>query len=204
MSEELEGDDLRRRLQEAGLDCEAELCGRLERFTELLLEWNAVHNLTGAADRAEVLENIVDSLIPLGFVERPGSLLDVGTGAGFPGLMLAAAWPETETVLCEPRKKRAAFLRFATLDLELGNVEVVRRRVEELDHAPFDLISSRAVSETSLLLHLTEKLTHERTRYLFYKGSRASEEAEGLPGTLESRVINRGKRNYLYILPRAV
>jgi len=185
-------------LQKAGIKLDAEAGARLERFTQLLSEWNATHNLTGAKSLHEIEENLFDSLYPVSFVDPPESLLDVGTGAGFPGLVLAAVWPETETVLCEPLQKRSAFLRLAALEMGLDRVEVVRKRVEDLDHAPFGLISSRAVSDTALLLRLTEHLRDEQTRYLLYKGSRVDEELNRVEG-FEAQIRERPPRRYLIL-----
>jgi 16S rRNA (guanine527-N7)-methyltransferase len=191
--------DLKRALEREGVFLDGEALERLERFAALLEEWNGVHNLTGARNREEIGANIVDSLIPTGFVERPASLLDVGTGAGFPGLVLAVAWPETETLLCEPLKKRAAFLRLAVLELGLERTTVVRERVERLQHAPFALISSRAVSDTALLLKLTRRVADERTRYLLYKGSRLEEELERVEGMEVLTLRERPPRRYLLL-----
>jgi len=129
---------------------------KLENFASLLHEWNQVHNLTGAKSIDAIYLNIIDSLYPLNFIEKPQRLLDVGTGAGFPGLVLAIALPKTEVVLAEPLKKRVSFLKYATLDLGLENVVVEANRVEKLKSDPFELISSRAVTNTKLLLELTE------------------------------------------------
>jgi 16S rRNA (guanine527-N7)-methyltransferase len=189
--------DLKRALEREGVFLDGEALERLERFAALLLEWNGVHNLTAAKSREEIHGNIVDSLVPTGFVERPSSLLDVGTGAGFPGLLLAIAWPETETVLCEPLKKRAAFLRLVSLELGLERVTVERKRVEELRHEPFALISSRAVSDTGLLLALTRHLADKKTRWLLYKGSRLEEELERTEGIADVRIVERAPRRYL-------
>ncbi|WP_457606901.1 16S rRNA (guanine(527)-N(7))-methyltransferase RsmG [Nitratifractor sp.] len=197
------GSALRERLGSVGVEADKELIGKLGRFAELLWEWNATHNLTGDDRLEAIVENFVDSLVPTTFVEEPVSLLDVGTGAGFPGLILAAAWPEVPVTLCEPRNKRAAFLRLAALELGLGNVVVERKRVEELKTGPYDLISSRAVSDTALLLKLTEKVRNERSRLLLYKGSRLDDEMEALPEEWEVRIIERPPRRYLYLLPKA-
>jgi len=194
-------DFLTERLRKEGVDPDGSALLRLERFAEMLEEWNRVHNLTGARNREEIGKNIVDSLIPVGFVEAPASLLDVGTGAGFPGLMLAIAWPDTETVLCEPRNKRAAFLRYAALELGLQNVRVEKKRVEKLEKRSFGLISSRAVTDTALLLQLTKNLHDSQTRYLFYKGSRLEEELKETESTLQKTVVTRGQRHYLYLHP---
>ncbi len=202
MRSEEAGNPLRNVLTKAGVECDDALCGRLERFSQLLREWNATHNLTGDDRPEAIVANLVDSLRPLGFVERPASLLDVGTGAGFPGLILAAAWPGTRCVLCEPRQKRAAFLRFAALEMELENVEVARKRVEELPDDSFELISSRAVGDVESLLELTRHLSGEKSRYLFYKGSELDQELSRVPKGLEAIVEEHPPRRYLYLVPK--
>ena len=176
-----------------------EIVGKLERFALLLHEWNQVHNLTGAKTVAAIYDNIVDSLYPLSFIQRPRTLLDVGTGAGFPGLVLAIALPETEVVLAEPLKKRVSFLKYAAIDLGLRNVTVEARRVETVVHEPFALISSRAVTNTKLLLDLTANVSDEDTEYLFYKGSRVFDEMAQVEGDLSYDIIQKNQRNYLYI-----
>jgi len=90
---------------------------KLENFSSLLHEWNQIHNLTGAKTIDAIYVNIIDSLYPLTFIQKPKTLLDVGTGAGFPGIVLAMALPECEVVLAEPLKKRVSFLKYAAIDL---------------------------------------------------------------------------------------
>ncbi len=172
---------------------------KLERFTELLLEWNKIHNLTGAKTPLEVEKNIEDSLFPTTFIEKPSSILDVGTGAGFPGLILAIAYPDVKTVLCEPRQKRASFLKYVAMELELDNVVVIKKRVEDFSDEPFGLISSRAVTDTKMLLELTEHLQTDATRYLFYKGEQVFSEIEAVDSSLDYDIIEKDQRNYLYI-----
>ncbi len=168
-------------------------------FTELLLEWNKIHNLTGAKTADEVEKNIEDSIFPKTFIAEPKSILDVGTGAGFPGLLLAMVYPHTKTVLCEPRKKRAMFLKYVAMELELSNVEVVRKRVEDYDAEPFGLISSRAVTDTKMLLALTQHLQDEQTEFLFYKGEKLFSELELVEQKLAYDIVEKNQRNYLYI-----
>lgn len=172
---------------------------KLEQFSKLLQEWNSVHNLTGAKSISAIYDNIIDSLYPLSFIANPRTLLDVGTGAGFPGLVLAIALPDTEVVLAEPLKKRIAFLRYAVMDLELTNVDAQGRRVEQIDHDPFELITSRAVTNTRLLLELTEELSDHQTAYLFYKGERVFDEIEDVQYQLSYDIVQKNRRNYLYI-----
>ncbi len=172
---------------------------KLEKFAILLHEWNHIHNLTGANSIQAIHKNIIDSLYPLTFVQRPESLLDVGTGAGFPGLVLAIAWPQTKAVLAEPLRKRSSFLKYAAMDLELDNVLVEGKRVEVVEHTPFALITSRAVTNTKLLLELTEKVSDTSSAYLFYKGERVFDEIEDVQHQLTYDIVQKNRRNYLYI-----
>ena len=172
---------------------------KLENFASLLHEWNQIHNLTGAKTVDGIYVNIVDSLYPLTFIKQPKTLLDVGTGAGFPGLALAIALPEVEVVLAEPLKKRVSFLKYAAIDLELPNVSVEAKRVESVEHDAFDMISSRAVTNTRLLLDLTSKISDSKTEYLFYKGSRVFDEIEDVQHQLDYDIVQKNQRNYLYI-----
>ncbi len=172
---------------------------KLENFASLLNEWNQIHNLTGAKTVDAIYVNIVDSLYPLTFIEKPKTLLDVGTGAGFPGLVLAIALPGTEVVLAEPLKKRVSFLKYAAIDLELTNVSVEAKRVEQVEHDAFELITSRAVTNTKLLLDLTKDISNSRTEYLFYKGSRVFDEIEDVQHQLTYDIVQKNQRNYLYI-----
>jgi len=176
-----------------------EIIGKLEQFAVLLHEWNQIHNLTGAKSITAIYDNIVDSLYPLTFIKIPKTLLDVGTGAGFPGLVLAIALPDTEVVLAEPLKKRVSFLKYAAIDLGLQNVTVEAKRVETVEHEPFGMISSRAVTNTKLLLDLTSRISDVHTEYLFYKGSRVFDEVAQVEGDLSYDIIQKNQRNYLYI-----
>ena len=175
---------------------------KLENFASLLHEWNQIHNLTGAKSLDAIYVNIVDSLYPLTFIKKPKTLLDVGTGAGFPGLALAIALPECEVVLAEPLKKRVSFLKYAAIDGGLSNVKVEAKRVEFVAHDAFEMISSRAVTNTKLLLDLTEAISDVKTEYLFYKGSRVFDEVADVGHKLEYDIVQKSQRNYLYIKGR--
>jgi 16S rRNA (guanine527-N7)-methyltransferase len=172
---------------------------KLELFASLLNEWNKIHNLTGAKTIDAIYINIIDSLYPLNFITIPKTLLDVGTGAGFPGLVLAIALPDVPVVLAEPLKKRVSFLKYACIDLEIPNVKVEAKRVEKLNYDAFDLISSRAVTNTKLLLELTKNISNTETEYLFYKGSRVFDEIDAVQHQLNYDIVQKNQRNYLYI-----
>ncbi len=186
-------------LENEEIDLESGVITKLELFASLLNEWNQIHNLTGAKTIDAIYVNIIDSLYPLTFIEKPYTLLDVGTGAGFPGLILAIALPDTDVVLAEPLKKRVSFLKYAAIDLELKNVKVEAKRVEKVEHDAFDLITSRAVTNTKLLLDLTKDISNSKTEYLFYKGSRVFDEIEDVQHQLRYDIVQKNQRNYLYI-----
>ncbi len=186
-------------LQKEGFSLSEKKIDKLNTFIEKLEWYNSVHNISGARSKEAIVENIIDSIIPTQFIPQPASLLDVGTGAGFPGLLLAVIWDETKTTLAEPINKRATFLRLMSQELELPNLSVFKNKVENLKSEPFDLISSRAVTNTQLLLELTKNISSNETEYLFYKGSNIYNELETLDSQLKYDIVQKGKRNYLWI-----
>ncbi|RUM44878.1 MAG: 16S rRNA (guanine(527)-N(7))-methyltransferase RsmG [Hydrogenimonas sp.] len=171
---------------------------KLESFAEHLMAWNKVHNLTGAKSYEAIEEQIFDSIYPLTFLPNPKNLLDIGTGAGFPGMILAIAMPETECTLCEPLQKRTAFLKFIVRELQLQHVNVETSRVEALEVKPYELITSRAVTDTETLMSWCHPFIGENTQLLFYKGEQVFEEIKSLE-MCHYELISRNKRNYLWI-----
>ena len=109
------------------------------------------------------------------------------------------ALPKTKVVLAEPLKKRVSFLKYASIDLGLENVKVEAKRVEQVIHEPFEMISSRAVTDTKFLLELTKNVSDEKSSYLFYKGSRVFDEVEAVQHQLSYDIVQKNQRNYLYI-----
>ena len=172
---------------------------RCDQFITLLQQWGKIHNLTASLKTQEIENNIVDSIYPLKFIDEFKSLVDIGTGAGYPGMLLAIARPDSKVTLVEPRAKRAAFLNFVKSALKLENVIVLQSRIEDIEVQKFDLVTSRAVTNTSLLLELTEHLKDDDTKYLFYKGSLCQEEIED--AKLQNyEIVKVGEhRNYLYM-----
>jgi len=185
-------------LERSEVATDPECVEKLKRFVQELLAWNRVHNLTGARSKEAIEEQIADSLRPLGFLSPVDTLLDIGTGAGFPGMVLAIALHRTECTLCEPLKKRAAFLRHVTRRLDLENVKVEAVRVEQLDVKPYDLITSRAVADTSSLIEWSRPFIGENTELLFYKGEQVYKEVDGLD-RCNIEIVSHKKRNYLWI-----
>ncbi len=172
---------------------------RCDIFISLLQEWGAVHNLSGALQTLQIKDNIVDSVYPLKFLNKFDTFADIGTGAGYPGMIIAMARPDTKATLIEPRAKRVAFLNFVKNAMKLKNVEILHAKAQDISPTSFDLITSRAVTNTSLLLSLTQNLSDTNTEYLFYKGSLCDDEIS--QAKVENyEVVSVGEhRNYLYM-----
>ena len=180
------------------LNIDKEFLSRVETFTSLLQKWGKVHNLSGRLSKEDIQENIIDSIYPLGFIDDFDSFADIGTGAGYPGLIIAMAKSEKKCYLIEPRQKRVAFLNFVKNTLGLKNIEVLCKRVEAVKEIKVDLISSRAVTNTKLLLDITSNISKKETNFLFYKGSLLQDEIE--EAKLKNCIIkSRKDRNYLYL-----
>ncbi|AXH12288.1 16S rRNA (guanine(527)-N(7))-methyltransferase RsmG [Halarcobacter bivalviorum] len=180
------------------LKIDKEFFHRCDIFITLLQKWGKVHNLSGRLTKEDIEENIIDSISPLEFIDNYDSFADIGTGAGYPGLILAMAKADKKSYLIEPRQKRVAFLNFVKNSLGLKNVEVLCKRVEEVEGLKVDLVTSRAVTNTKLLLDITANISTDKTSFLFYKGSLLESEIE--EAKLKNCIIHSRKdRNYLYL-----
>ncbi len=171
---------------------------RCDTFITLLQKWGKVHNLSGKLSKEDIKENILDSIYPLAFIDDFDSFADIGTGAGYPGFIIAMAKPHIKSYLIEPRVKRVAFLNFVKNSLKLDNVKIIESRVEEVENLKVDLITSRAVTNTAFLLDITKNIVNKSSSYLFYKGSLLPKEIEEVKIN-RYEIINRKDRNYLYI-----
>ncbi len=185
--------DLKATLQSDKIELPENFFYNVQKYKEHLFKWNKIHNITGAKDEETINEFIYDAVFPVSFLPKVTSLLDIGTGAGFPGMILALALPDTEVTLVEPLKKRASFLQFIKADLELKNVTVVKKRVEDMPHKIFDIITSRAVTDTKMLLKLSKGFRDKNSQLLFYKGEKVYDEVEDMP----HKIIRTKNRHYL-------
>lgn len=189
---------LKQLLEEHNLQFDDKFYADCNVFIRLLQQWGKVHNLSGRLSREDIEENILDSIYPLSFIDKYESFADIGTGAGYPGLILAIAQRDVKSYLIEPRIKRVSFLNFVKASLKLDNLTVICNRVEEVKDLQVDLITSRAVTNTSLLLDITTNIKKDNSSYLFYKGSMLEEELE-VAKVNDYKIVNRKDRNYLYI-----
>ncbi len=176
-------DKLEAGLRAMGLDLSPAVQQKLMDYLALIAKWNKVHNLTAVRDVDEMVTlHLLDSLAVLPHIQ-PGDLLDVGSGAGLPGIPLALARPDLNITLLDSIHKKSAFQRQAKAVLGLDNVQVVCSRVEEYRPAQkFDQIISRAFSEIAEFVRLTRHLLADDGRWLAMKGVYPYEEIAQLPG----------------------
>jgi len=158
---------------------------RLERFVALLAEENARQNLVSAPSLGEVWRrHIVDSAQLLRFVPRGTATrwLDLGTGAGFPGLVIAILRPDTNVIMVESRARRIEWLTRVCSELGLDQAEVCGASVERLEARSVDVISARAFAPLERLLDLSARFSTASTTWLLPKGRSAQQELERLSG----------------------
>lgn len=170
---------------------------KMKIFTNELLKWNKVHKFTNYKTPEEISEQIEDSLYPLNYIKNTETALDIGTGAGFPGLVLAIAMPDTKWYLVEPLKKRYSFLNYMKIKLNLKNVKIIPSRLEESQIEPVELITTRAVMPTKKILEISKPFLMKNGKILLYKGSNVLDEIKDL--NLKAEIISKGNRNYLFI-----
>lgn len=195
-------------LAELGLDLDAVARGRLLDHLRLLTRWNRVYNLTAIREPERMLSHhLFDSLAVLPYV-KCDRLLDVGSGAGFPGIPLAVARPTLAVTLLEPSQKKVAFLRQVVIELGLGNVETVQARAQDWRPAqPFPCIISRALGKLADFVRLTDPLLAAGGRWLAMKGGRPDAEIKALDSArvvheIKLRVPMLAAKRHLLIMER--
>jgi 16S rRNA (guanine527-N7)-methyltransferase len=162
----ISADDVRRVAKDLGRNLSRQEAEATAAYVDLLVRWNARMNLVGHATGSEILTDLVadswhlaDLLEEVDLSPSP-RCLDLGAGAGLPGIPLRIVWPDGDYHLVEPREKRALFLKVAVASLRLARTHVVQGRVEELpeDLAPADLIVSRAFRPWAEYLEIVRPL----------------------------------------------
>ncbi|MGY6121754.1 16S rRNA (guanine(527)-N(7))-methyltransferase RsmG (plasmid) [Paraburkholderia strydomiana] len=174
---------------ELGLQLSGAQLSKLLDYVALLAKWNAVYNLTAIRDpRQMLIQHILDSLsiVPHLVQRNPGTVLDVGSGGGLPGIVLAIVRPDWGVTVNDIVHKKTAFQAQAKAELGLTNLSVVTGRVETLRpgaevSAKFDVIVSRAFAELADFVTLARHLVAEQGAILAMKGVRPDDEIGRLP-----------------------
>ena len=173
---------------ESGLDA---LCIKLTKeqqdkiinYLIILSKWNSVYNLTAIRDPKEMMtHHVLDSLSAVPAFTEAQNVLDVGSGGGLPGMILAICYPDKKISMIDTVSKKTAFLNQAKAELGLNNVTVYSARVESLQvNQPFDVITSRAFSELNNFVNWSQHLLAEGGRFIAMKGVHPQGEMERLP-----------------------
>jgi 16S rRNA (guanine527-N7)-methyltransferase len=161
---------------------------RYELYLGLLTKWNAAYNLTSVRDLEQMrVQHVADCLAAVEPLRRQlgegksARVLDVGSGGGLPGAVLAIAEPAWEVTCVDSVGKKAAFIRQVAGELLLPNLNVVRARVQTLRAGPFDVIASRAFASLAEFTHLTRLLLAPGGIWMAMKGKRPDDELAALP-----------------------
>lgn len=176
--------ELKRGTQALGLTLSDDTLALLLKYQDALVLWNKAYNLTAIRDPKEMLvKHLLDSLSILK-VLPPGRLLDVGTGGGMPGMIIALCQPERECVLLDSNGKKIRFLKQLIADLKLSNVTAVQTRVEDTDSianlGQFDVLTSRAFASLSDFVSASKPYMHPHSVICAMKGLVPTEEIDAL------------------------
>ncbi len=185
--------DLKQGSQKLGLDLSEEALNLLLKYQDALVLWNKAYNLTAIRDPKEMLvKHLLDSLSILNDLPA-GRLLDIGTGGGMPGMIIALCQPDRECVLLDANGKKIRFLKQFIADLKLKNVIAVQTRVENEDSinelGQFDVITSRAFASLTDFVDASKPYMHEQSIIASMKGLIPEEEVETLKGEFKIDIV---------------
>ncbi len=185
--------ELKQGSQALGLSLSDEALGLLLQYQDALVLWNKAYNLTAIRDPKEMLvKHLLDSLSILKDLPQ-GRLLDIGTGGGMPGMIIALCQPERQCVLLDSNGKKIRFLKQFIADLKLKNVIAVQTRVENEDSirdlGQFDVITSRAFASLTDFVDASKPYMHEQTIIAAMKGLVPQDEIEQIKNEFSCEVI---------------
>lgn len=165
---------------------------QLLQYLHLMRKWNTVFNLTSIRDPQEmVMLHLIDSLA-IGRYLHGSRIIDIGTGAGLPGIPLALTHPDKFFTLLDSNNKKTRFLTQAVAELKLKNVEIIHARVENFrPEQSFDSILSRAFASLRLMLSATQHLLHEQGQFLAMKGTYPEQEVLDIPHEFELLAVHK-------------
>ena len=209
-------DDLKRMLADAGIALTEESLDGLRVYREMLLDWNQRMDLTSVSPEDMGARHFLDSLLPLAreeMIPRGCRIIDVGTGAGFPGLPIAIARPDVRMTLLEAQGKRCLFLNAVCGALSLENVQVIQDRAEQLGRTEghregYDRALARAVAPLNVLCEYLLPFVRVGGLALCWKGPAVAEEwadgqaaAELLGGRLDDQQMMEAGESRRVVVP---
>ena len=185
--------DLKQGSQKLGLDLSEEALNLLLKYQDALVLWNKAYNLTAIRDPKEMLvKHLLDSLSILKDLPK-GRLLDIGTGGGMPGMIIALCQPERQCVLLDSNGKKIRFLKQFIADLKLTNVIAVQTRVENEDSihdlGQFDVITSRAFASLTDFINASKPYMHQDSIIASMKGFVPHDEVEAFKNEFSCDII---------------
>ena len=160
-------------INELGINLTEEQLTKLNKFYELLIEWNEKINLTRIVEKEDVyLKHFYDSLTIAQVIDlsKKESLCDVGTGAGFPGVVLKIVYPNLKITLVDSLLKRVNYLNEIIKELELDSIKAIHSRGEDFKEQ-FDVVTARAVANIEKLLGFTMHLVNKNGQFIAMKGN---------------------------------
>lgn len=163
-------------------NCTDKQLAQFEQYALLLQEWNEKMNLTAITEMEEIVEkHFYDCLLPFQYIKIEGKIVDVGSGAGFPGLVWKIAYPDLDITLLEPIQKRCTFLKEVIKQLGLEKIKVVNARAEDFAkdaRETYDYASARAIARQNILSELCMPLIKVGGHMISLKGMKGVEESE--------------------------
>ena len=172
-------------LEAMGISASDAQCARMAAHLELIAKWNRVHNLTAVRETGQMVSlHLLDSLSLVPHLGTARTLLDVGSGPGFPGIPIAIVRPDIQVTLLDSSNKKCVFLEQARTELGLENVSVACERVEQWrPEGKFDIVVSRAFADLSDFVTQARHLLSPGGRMLAMKGVYPFEEIARIPAT---------------------
>ena len=174
--------------QELQVEMDHDQAIQFGRYAQILQRWNKKINLTSITDPREIaVKHFLDSVAPSASIPQQGTLLDIGTGGGFPGVPLKILRPQQSMVLIDGVRKKINFVKQVLRELHLDRIEAIQARAEDLIRHPcktkqFDIIVSRALADVDVLVKLAAPLLKPEGRLVLYKGSHTAASSTKIDG----------------------
>ena len=187
-------DILRQGIEDFGIEASDKMLADFQKYKEILVEWNQKMNLTGIEDEKEVfIKHFLDSVsaVTKGYIKNGMSLIDVGTGAGFPGMPLRICLPELKVTLLDSLNKRINFLQEVANQLDIDDIEFIHGRAEDFGKDEnyrecFDIATARAVAGLPALMEFCVPFVKVGGYFVCLKGPNANLELEESKKAMEA------------------